>query len=77
VLLMPPSQSTRQSEPHDPLTCEQRHADGTAAEVRLYREAIDLMLVEIEGIEVGYDNGCKGAAVMVGKDALAGEFKGL
>ena len=33
-------------------------------------EAIELMLCEIEGIEVGFENGCKGAALMVAKKAL-------
>lgn len=55
---------------HDPLTCELCHADGTAAEVRALREAIDLMLAEIEGIDVGFENGCKAAALMVGQKAL-------
>jgi hypothetical protein len=33
-------------------------------------EAIDLMLCEIEGIEVGYENGCKATAIEVGQKAL-------
>lgn len=39
-------------------------------EIDRLKEEIDLMLCEIDGIEVGFENGCKEAAIMVGKRAL-------
>jgi hypothetical protein len=42
----------------------------TCDRIRELEEAIELMLCEVEGIEVGFENGCKGAALMVGQKAL-------
>jgi len=45
-------------------------AYDAADEIRQWREAVELMVCEIDGIQVGYDNGCKGAALMVGERML-------